>query len=299
MEEETIHLVDKEKDPEEPCKITISQKLLTSEEIQMQEIEKHKQLMKQMLKHNAKNVTKMSEKHVMQPVRSLQLTIPQSPMLETTKRAKTHRCSIRHGDRASSHLNFQKDDNPCPRSASLSKLKNRQRDALEMKRSSRQQQQRLNQSAYNVDNDDNNNGNQNTKTAHGLGLFKTQSSSSSSPCHKSKVTIPQSFKLSKARCKMETKTSEELSQEESQKHTFKARKLNRKLFETHGVMGIPKVNTKPPTVPINFALRTEKRAKSYKLQTDSNNSEHDISDKSKKQFNKNIGTKGININDNN
>jgi len=80
--------------------------------------------------------------------------------------------------------------------------------------------------------------------------------------------------------------------------------LNKKLFETHGVMGIPKVNTRPPTVPMNFALHTEKRAKLYKVppNTNTNNNNYiendSSSDNNKKRNEKNTILKELNGNNN-
>jgi len=251
--------------------------------------------LKQISKENSKNITKIIERHPMQP------TIPQSPVLETSKRAKTHRCSMRHPI----ELNLNA-ENLGPRSASLSKLNNQFNNAsknegakcsgFEKKRiSSRQQQSCHNQSAIDVLNFVNDKKNNNLNKTF---ICTLQSSSSSSPSRKSKGTVPQAFKLSKPRCKMETKTSEDVDLEESQKHVFKARKLNKKLFEAHGIIGIPKVNTKPPTVPINFSLHTEKkRAKLHKIQVNNNDENIPKNNVVVKESNKNDVVKEINKNE--
>ncbi len=48
--------------------------------------------------------------------------------------------------------------------------------------------------------------------------------------------------------------------EEIRKHPFKARPLDKRIFESHGEYGVPKVPVKPPTIPVDIELHTDKRA---------------------------------------
>lgn len=85
-----------------------------------------------------------------------------------------------------------------------------------------------------------------------------------------KVTTPHSPKLRTEIRSKSTKrdvplSREELEQkcaEEQSKFVFKARVLDRRIFESRGEFGVPKVAVKPPTIPLDMELRTERRAAS-------------------------------------
>jgi hypothetical protein len=47
--------------------------------------------------------------------------------------------------------------------------------------------------------------------------------------------------------------------EDFQKRPFKAKPVDRRIFESCGELGVPKVSVKPPTIPVEFNLKTEKR----------------------------------------
>lgn len=56
----------------------------------------------------------------------------------------------------------------------------------------------------------------------------------------------------------------ELEMEEIMKHSFKARQIDRRIFESNGELGVPKVEAKPLTVPQEFHLQLEIRAAELK-----------------------------------
>lgn len=86
----------------------------------------------------------------------------------------------------------------------------------------------------------------------------------------SRVTTPHGPKLrteirSKSVKREKPISHEEIEQklaEEQSKFVFKARVLDRRIFESRGEFGVPKVAVKPPTIPVDIELRTEKRASS-------------------------------------
>ena len=50
--------------------------------------------------------------------------------------------------------------------------------------------------------------------------------------------------------------------EEIQRHPFKARVLDRRIFDSAGELGVPKVSARPVTEPVEFAFRaTQPRAR--------------------------------------
>jgi hypothetical protein len=48
--------------------------------------------------------------------------------------------------------------------------------------------------------------------------------------------------------------------EEIQKHPFRARPLDRRIFESTGELGVPKVAARPVTEPVEFSLQVDKRS---------------------------------------
>jgi hypothetical protein len=85
-----------------------------------------------------------------------------------------------------------------------------------------------------------------------------------------RLTTPYSPKLrtevrSKSVKREKPLSREEVEQklaEEQSKFVFKARVLDRRIFDSRGEYGVPKVPVKPPTIPVDIELRTEKRASS-------------------------------------
>lgn len=97
-----------------------------------------------------------------------------------------------------------------------------------------------------------------------------------------KLTEPHSPKLmtsvrSKSFSRAVPLSKEELEakeMEEIQNKPFKALPLDKRIFESHGELGVPKVSVKPPTIPVDIELRTDKRAfrHSQTLSNDANES---------------------------
>ena len=79
-----------------------------------------------------------------------------------------------------------------------------------------------------------------------------------------KITKPNSFKL---RTKFRSRTNTTMMTQNAQltTTTFKARPLNRKIFESHGELGLSKIMKKDITHPQEFNLMTEERSKKRKF----------------------------------
>jgi hypothetical protein len=87
--------------------------------------------------------------------------------------------------------------------------------------------------------------------------------------HSPKLRTDQRAKLNNHKASSERILSheeqEEKLAEEQRNFVFKARVLNRRIFESRGEYGVPKVTSKPLTVPLEMTLHTEKRASSPRV----------------------------------
>ena len=57
---------------------------------------------------------------------------------------------------------------------------------------------------------------------------------------------------------MDEKVAAEM--EEINRHPFRARRLDRRIFESAGELGVPKVAARPVTEPVEFEFRADKRS---------------------------------------
>jgi hypothetical protein len=101
-----------------------------------------------------------------------------------------------------------------------------------------------------------------------------------------KVTVPISPKFqTDKRAKIVSKErplsqheQDEALMKEFAKHPFKALPLDKKIFESCGELGVPKVAVKEPTVPIDVKLRIDERASSPNRIRSTNESSFNVSD---------------------
>jgi hypothetical protein len=64
----------------------------------------------------------------------------------------------------------------------------------------------------------------------------------------------------------------EQEMQDIQSHPFRARKLDRRIFESAGELGVPKVAAKPVTEPVEFQLRADQRSQQPRVRTSASTS---------------------------
>ena len=116
--------------------------------------------------------------------------------------------------------------------------------------------------------------NSNIPTAELIQKFFQDSRSHYVPANAAKsVTLPTSPNLkTKSRCgganKSRPMSYEEIVEEQMkgfEKNTFKARPINKRIFESMGEAGVPKVEARPPTEPVEFHLNIDRRASQARI----------------------------------
>ena len=77
---------------------------------------------------------------------------------------------------------------------------------------------------------------------------------------------------------------EELDLAEMRTHAFKARPLDRRIFESMGELGVPKVEARAPTDPMEFHLQTDLRGMEHRQRQQAERQQESASSPNNKAF---------------